>query len=363
MSRTFILAASGAVIGLLALVLNHYGNPPNMGVCVACFLRDVAGGVKLHNVASLQYLRPEIFGFVLGAFLMALAFREFRPRAGSSPLIRFSLGFLMMVGCLVFLGCPLRMVLRIAGGDLNAMVGLAGFICGIGGGTLFLKRDFALPANQSQTKTEGVIFPLLCMFVFALALWKSEWFAASQQGSGAMHAPLVLSLVAGLVIGGIVQRTRFCFIGMVNHIFLFGRWSMALGVIALIIVVLIGNVASGQIHLGFAGQPIAHTDGVWNFLSMALVGWCGVYLGGCPLRQLVNAGQGDGDAAVVTLGMLLGAAVTHNFNLASSVSGPTAGGKTTIVIGLVFVGVMGWLSLMRRAALKRAEADSGKHDF
>lgn len=361
MSKTLILAASGAVIGLLALVLSHYGNPPNMGACVACFLRDVSGGMKLHNAASLQAMRPEIFGFVLGAFLMALAFKEFRPRAGSSPLIRFSLGFLMMVGCLIFLGCPLRMVLRIAGGDLNAIVGLAGFICGIGGGAWFLKRDFALPPNQSQTKTEGMIFPLLCASVFALALWKSEWFAASQQGTGAMRAPLVLSLVGGLIIGGIVQRTRFCFIGMVNHIFLFGRWSMVLGVMALMVIVLIGNVVLEQFHFGFAGQPIAHTDGVWNFLSMALVGWCGVYLGGCPLRQLVSAGQGDGDAAVVTLGMLIGAAAAHNFNLASSTAGPTTGGKIMIVIGLVFVVVIGWL-VLKRAALERAETSGEKHN-
>ncbi|MDR0770290.1 MAG: YedE-related selenium metabolism membrane protein [Burkholderiales bacterium] len=349
MSKTLILAVSGMVIGLLALLLSYYGNPPNMGVCVACFLRDAAGGMKWHNATSLQYMRPEIFGFVLGAFLTALVFKEFRPRAGSSPLICFSLGFLMMVGCLVFLGCPLRMVLRIAGGDLNAVVGLVGFVGGIGVGALLLKRDFALPANHPQTKTEGVIFPLLCALVFALALGRSDLFAASQQGVAAAHAPLVLSLIAGLVIGGIVQRTRFCFIGMVNHVFLFRRWSMALGVAALTTVVLIGNIMLGNVHWGFAEQPIAHTDGVWNFLSMALVGWCGVYLGGCPLRQLVSAGQGNGDAAIVTLGMLMGAATAHNFGLASSAAGPTVGGKTVVVIGFVFVLVVGWLYSKRAA--------------
>ncbi|MDR2174019.1 MAG: YedE-related selenium metabolism membrane protein [Burkholderiales bacterium] len=359
MSKTLILIVSGAVMGLLALALSHYGNPPNMGVCVACFLRDTAGGMQLHNAEPLQYMRPEIFGFVLGAFLMALAFKEFNPRAGSSPLIRFSLGFLMMIGCLVFLGCPLRMVLRIAGGDMNAVIGLAGFACGIGVGALFLKRDFMLSANQPQTKMEGAIFPLLCALIFALVLWKREVFAVSQQGVAAMHAPLVLSLAAGLVIGGLVQRTRFCFIGMVNHLFLFRRWSMMLGVMALMGVVLVGNFVLEQFHFGFAEQPIAHTDGVWNFLSMVLVGWCGVYLGGCPLRQLVSAGQGDGDAAVVTLGMLLGAATAHNFSLASNTAGPTTGGKIMIVIGLVFVGVMGWL-VLKRATLERRRTDGEK---
>ena len=36
-----------------------------------------------------------------------------------------------MIGCLMFLGCPFRMILRIAGGDLNAIFGLIGLILGI----------------------------------------------------------------------------------------------------------------------------------------------------------------------------------------------------------------------------------------
>ena len=37
-----------------------------------------------------------------------------------------------MIGALVFLGCPWRTLLRLAGGDLNALVGLAGLAVGIG---------------------------------------------------------------------------------------------------------------------------------------------------------------------------------------------------------------------------------------
>ncbi len=343
MSKTAVLIISGTVIGLLALTLGVNGNPPNMGVCVACFMRDVAGAMKLHSAPPVQYMRPEIFGFAIGAFLTALAFKEYTPRAGSAPLQRFVLGFLIMVGCLVFLGCPLRMVLRIAGGDLNAVVGLVGFVTGIGIGALFLKRDFALPANQTQTRAEGAVFPLLCALLLALSVWQSGLFAASANGPGAMHAPLLLSLAAGLIVGGIVQRTRFCFIGMANHIFLFGRYQMALGVLALTAVVLIGNLIFGNFKLGFEGQPIAHTDGLWNFLSMLLVGLCGAYISGCPLRQIVGAGQGNGDAAICVLGMIFGAAAAHNFGLASSGAGPTPGGKTVVIAGIVIALVIGVL--------------------
>ena len=100
----------GIVIGLIAAFLQYKGNPANMGVCVACFGRDIAGALGLHRADVVQYLRPELIGFVLGSLLSAVAFKEFKPRAGSAPVVRFVLGFFAMIGALVFLGCPLACV-------------------------------------------------------------------------------------------------------------------------------------------------------------------------------------------------------------------------------------------------------------
>lgn len=336
MSRTIWLILSGMVIGLIALTLAWYGNPPNMGVCVACFVRDISGGLKLQDTATVQYMRPEIFGFIIGACATAFLFKEFTSTSGSAPFIRFTLGFFMMLGCLVFLGCPLRMMLRIGAGDLNAVVGLAGLIVGIGIGSFYLGKGFSLPAGREQNRLEGLLFPIVSLLVFLLFLWQSDLFASSTKGPGASHAPIWLSLIAGLLVGAIVQRTRFCFIGMFKHIFLTRNYSMLLAVLALTAVVLVGNLALGQFRLGFENQPIAHSDGVWNFLSMTLVGLCGVLITGCPLRQLISAGQGSGDAAISALGMLLGAAVAHNFALASSPAGTTSGGKVMVIIGILF---------------------------
>ena len=44
--RNMIFA--GLVIGVIASLLVLFGNPKNMGFCVACFLRDTAGGLGLH---------------------------------------------------------------------------------------------------------------------------------------------------------------------------------------------------------------------------------------------------------------------------------------------------------------------------
>ncbi len=122
---------SGVLVGLAAVLLAAMGNPGNMGFCIACFLRDIAGVCELHGAAAVQYFRPEIVGLILGAMIMALTTKEFRPRGGSAPMTRFILGVFVMIGALMFLGCPLRMVIRLGGGDGNALLGLLGFIGGI----------------------------------------------------------------------------------------------------------------------------------------------------------------------------------------------------------------------------------------
>ena len=357
MTRTWGLIIAGIIIGALAFFLSYQGNPPNMGVCVACFLRDTTGGLKLHSAVVVQYMRPEIFGFAIGAFATAILFREFRPTAGSAPFTRFALGFLMMVGCLVFLGCPLRMLLRIAGGDLNAVVGLGGLFVGVLVGVIFLKMNFALPRNQAQPGVEGLLFPALFIGLLALVLFKGNLFASSTSGPGAARAPIYLSLVGGLIVGVLVQRTRFCTIGFISHIFLFKRVYMFLGALALLAVVFAGDVATGKFNLGFENQPIAHTDGLWNFLSMVLVGICGVFLSGCPLRQIVKAGHADGDAGITVIGMIFGAAISHNFVLASSGTGATPGGKIVVMAGIGFALFIGIIYTLCKTGGTSASAD------
>ena len=86
------IIVSGLLIGVIAALLVVAGNPANMGFCIACFIRDTVGALGLHRAAAVQYIRPEIIGLVLGAFVIACAKGEFQPRGGSSPVTRFVLG-------------------------------------------------------------------------------------------------------------------------------------------------------------------------------------------------------------------------------------------------------------------------------
>ena len=212
-SRWGIILA-GAVIGLLAPLLQLAGNPKNMGICVACFERDIAGALGLHRAAAVQYIRPEIPAFVLGATIAALAFREFKARAGSAPIVRFVLGMFAMIGALAFLGCPWRALLRFSAGDLNAVVGLAGLAVGIFVGVQFLKSGYNLGRSHKTYAAVGWVMPVLMMGLLLLLIFRvkvSDTGALffSESGPGSQHAFWLLSLGAGLLIGFLAQRTRF----------------------------------------------------------------------------------------------------------------------------------------------------------
>lgn len=344
--QRFLVILTGALIGAAAVALTAFGNPGNMGFCIACFLRDIAGAFKLHSAGAVQYFRPEIVGLVLGSLLISLFTKEFKPRGGSSPVTRFVLGMLVMIGALMFLGCPLRMMLRIGGGDVNALIGLAGFIGGIFIGTLFLKKGFSLRRSYDLGKAEGLLFPVLLAVLFIVFLFNSGLFASSEAGAGpgALHAAVAISLVIGLFVGALCQRARFCTVAASRDAILFGDFQMLFGFIAVIVVCALGNLLLGKFKVSMAGQPVAHTDWLWNLLGMALVGWASVLLGGCPLRQLILAGEGSADASVTVLGYIAGAAFCHNFGLASSANGPTANGKIAVAVSLVLVLAIGLMN-------------------
>jgi YedE family putative selenium metabolism protein len=339
------------------------GNPANMGICAACFLRDVAGALGLHSAAAVQYLRPEIAGFVLGAFLLALARREWKPaQVSGNPLIRFTIAFFIMVGCLVFLGCPLRLALRVGAGDLNAVVGLAGFFAGTALGAFALKKGFSLEASAKENannagnsravtaKLNAAVIPALVILLLVFLVVKPAFIKFSAEGPGSQHAPWIIALIAAAVIGALCHQSNFCIAGGFRDLFLLKKGSSFAGYLAVIVAAFIGNLIVGKFKLGFTGQPIAHTEALWNFLGMTLAGFGSVLIGGCPLRQLIKAGQGDANAGVCVLAFIVAGATAHNFGLAASAAGVPANGKIAVIAGLALIAIIAVLGRPKPAA-------------
>mgnify|MGYP000798182265 FL=1 len=176
--------------------------------------------------------------------------------------------------------------------------------------------------------------------------------------------PLLLALVVALVIGALAQKSRMCFAGSIRDVILMKNFDLLSIIAALFAVMTIYNIATGNFHLSFSGQPIAHSQHLWNILGMYVVGFAAVLAGGCPLRQLILAGQGSSDSAVTFLGMLLGAAFAHNFNLVGSAAkaatatdaavpgGPAMPGKIAVIVCIVLLFVIAATNLRRKKAAK-----------
>jgi YedE family putative selenium metabolism protein len=185
---------------------------------------------------------------------------------------------------------------------------------------------------------------LLLLLVFRPQFSDGGPIFSSSRGPGSLHAPILASLIAGLVIGFLAQRTRFCTMGAVRDVILIRDTHLLSGVGALLITACATNLVFGQFDPGLTGQPVAHSNHVWNFLGMALSGLAFALAGGCPGRQLFLAGEGDGDASVFVLGMFTGAAFAHNFALAARpdriaegvvpAGGLTTAGQVAVLMGI-----------------------------
>ena len=357
LSTTTGIVVVGLIFGVLAVLLQQAGNPGNMGICVVCFNRDIAGAVGLHRAEVVQYLRPEILGMVLGAFAAAMLFGEYKPRGGSAPITRFFLGAIAGIGALVFLGCPWRVILRLAGGDAHAIFGLLGLIVGVGIGTIFFRMGFSLGRSQNQGKISGLLLPALMLGLLVLYLadpqiigeLKSGVLFYSIKGPGSQHAPFIFSLCAGLAVGFLAQRSRFCTMGALRDVILFNQWYLALGFIAMFAAALVMNFSLGSFHWGFENQPVAQPDDLWNFMGMVTAGLAFALAGGCPGRQLFMAGEGDNDAAVFAVGLIVGTAMAHNFGMASSTAGIGPHGMAATLAGLGICLFVGFFNCKRGA--------------
>ena len=194
---------------------------------------------------------------------------------------------------------------------------------------------------------------LLLLLVFQVKIGENGVLFLSESGPGALHAPLLISLGAGLLVGFLAQRTRFCTMGSIRDLLLMGDTHLISGVGALVVTAVVTNLALGQFNTpAFFGQPVAHSQHLWNFFGMGLAGLAFALAGGCPGRQLFLSGEGDGDAGMFVLGMVGGAAFAHNFSLAGApdkvveganvVGGIGPYGMAAVVVGLVVCIVIGF---------------------
>lgn len=346
----WVIVTTGIAMGVAGVILTLLGNPENSGICVSCFIENSAGALGFHDNSRLQYLRPELPGFVIGSLLSAFAMKEFRPRGGSSPMLRFFSGTFLIVGCSIFIGCPIKLFIRLCAGDLTAGIAILGLLLGVWAGTMVSANGVELESPRDDRVENALLMPVVFVMLALFLFIRPPFVAFSNEGSSAQHAPLLVSLGTGALLGALAQRSRFCITGSLRDMLLMGfRAPQLSGLTAFFASATALALYYGRFRLSLYGQPGAHLDHLWSFLGMLLVGWISVVIGGCPFRQLVKTGEGDTDAALAVAGMFAGGAIVQSWGIAATAAGVSTVGKLAVLVGLVFVLLLSLLMRNRQA--------------
>ena len=148
----------------------------------------------------------------------------------------------------------------------------------------------------------------------------------------AVVAVPIVTILFGILIGYMAQRSRFCSVGGFRDFFLFKHTKLLKGYIALIVgafaayLVLSLMTPSAFEHFPWAltsgllspipGSPAGLTAAgyvVIAIVSGVVIGLVGVFLGGCPLRQMTMTSEGNIKAVWFVIGMCVGSVLFAAF--------------------------------------------------
>ena len=128
-----------------------------------------------------------------------------------------------------------------------------------------------------------------------------------------MTVAAVASLVVGVVIGYVGQRSRMCFVAGIRDYIIVRDTFLLKGLIAFGLVAWIAFPLSGLVggeFVGEFGRPVLQTA----LLAIAGgfgVGYFSVLANGCPFRQHVLAAQGVVGSIIYLAGFFTGAVTFH----------------------------------------------------
>jgi hypothetical protein len=138
--------AAGSMFVSAEAFLNIYP-PAAYSFCLACHTRDLvnaaanfffSAGFQTAAVAhrALMVSSPAV---LIGAYLAARLHGERAPQRSDRPLLHFTIGFFVMVCGIVIFGCPTRLTIRAAYGDVYGILAVAGMFFGVWCGTAAMR--------------------------------------------------------------------------------------------------------------------------------------------------------------------------------------------------------------------------------
>jgi len=254
---------------------------------------------------------------VAGAFVGALLSKEFALRIPpKGELVKgFIGGALMAIGATLGLGCTIGSffsgVPALSGGAIIFTIGL--FI-----GTIVALKYLIWEMEKFPKISSGKSFTFLAVsenngkwqvwlgWIVAIAVLILAYKVAGTNGV------LAWFIISGLLMGLICQRSRFCIVKAFRDPFMTGESDGSVGVMAGLVITLIGFTAIKFFGIG-AGETLRAREMTWVFDQFWLRGLIGGFIfglgmtvaGGCAVGTLWRVGEGQVKLWMAALGFLI----------------------------------------------------------
>ncbi len=330
-SKHWPVWVGGILLGLLNVFLFMIKSPWGGSGGYNNWGENIYQALGLFGIENVTPTSASLYGMlniliILGAFVGALLAKEFALRIPPvGELIKgFIGGGLMAIGAKLGIGCTI-------GGFFSGVPALSGgaVLLTIG---LFLGTLVALKYLMWEME-----------HLPGISSGKSKIFLAAPEGRGAWQKwlGLIVTIIAfviaynyfgknsimawfviiGLLLGLICQRSRFCIVASFRDPFMTGKSSSTVGIIAGLLVGLIGFTIIKQFGIGAGDLPLRYRELTWVFPNFWLRAPIGGFIfglgmtiaGGCAVGTLWRFGEGQVKLWAAALGFLLISPITQNY--------------------------------------------------
>jgi uncharacterized protein len=330
-SKHWPVWVGGITLGLLNILLFSIHSPWGASGGINNWGENIYRVMGISAWAESTHVGASLFGMlcimlVVGSFMGALLSKEFALRIPpKGEMIKgFIGGGLMALGATIGLGCTIGSffsgVPALSGGALIFTVGLfAGVIVALKYIMWEMERFPKFSSGKSYNffaakPQKGSWQVYLGWVVFAIVLL-TAWLYSG------MNPVMTWFILIGLFMGMISQRSRFCIVKAFRDPFMTGESDGSTGVMAGLIVTLVGFTAIKYFGIGFGDPALRAREMTWvfpHFWGRALIGGVVFGLGmtiagGCAVGTLWRVGEGQFKLWLAAIGFILISPLSNRF--------------------------------------------------
>jgi len=256
---------------------------------------------------------------LMGAFASALLGKEFAVRVAPAGELFKGLfgGVLMGIGCIIGFGCTIG---NFFSGWAALSAGAIIFVIGLTIGVFFAvkyliwemekhpKMSSGKSATFLQAKTKGAsLQPLAGIIVIIIGIMIAFTY------NGETEKILIGFVFIGLLIGVILQRSRWCIVRALREPFMTGDAEPAVAIIAGLLVGLLGFTVIKIMGIGGELTMVASNFWMPAIIGGVIFGFGMTIAGGCTVGSTWRAGEGHVKLWLALVGIIIAAPLTAEY--------------------------------------------------